>query len=331
MVLRIFTKFRCIYVMFKENMVLLFYLKLINPIAENQAFMKKGLVSMDIQKIINELVQNDIIHTGLIETKQLNGGTVSELYLLKCNNGHSYVVKLNEPKILKSETEFLHTYKELNLLPNLLTVEPSYKYIVYSFISGTTNDPIKNKQDMLITLVQGLINHYKTVPKENGWGWADEVTDSWESFLFNKAFEAEMVLNSYLEKDDYTFVVDLIRSSNISQNKEPFLLHGDCGVHNFVFHEGKLTGVIDPTPVFGDPLYDIIYAFCSSPDDLTKQTIDSAVSHLNIKGFKNYSHLYEAVIIGLYLRLGTCLKHHPGDFEKYLEAWNYWKKILDKR
>ncbi len=105
-------------------------------------------------------------------------------------------------------------------------------------------------------------------------------------------------------------------------------MHGDCGVHNFIFNDGELFGVIDPIPVIGDPIYDLIYAFCSSPDDLTKETIDSAVSQLMIKKEKNIPFLYEEVIIGLYLRLGTCIKHHPHDFEEYLKAWYYWKDLI---
>jgi aminoglycoside phosphotransferase (APT) family kinase protein len=108
------------------------------------------------------------------------------------------------------------------------------------------------------------------------------------------------------------------------ETREPYLLHGDCGVHNFIFQGGHLSGVIDPTPIIGDPLYDLIYAFCSSPDDLSKETIDFAVSYLL---HKRDNKLYQDVIIGLYLRLGTCRKHHPNDFEEYLKAWSYWKDL----
>jgi hypothetical protein len=162
-----------------------------------------------------------------------------------------------------------------------------------------------------------------------GWGWTDELTDSWRGFLLNEIIEANRILDSHLEKDEFTFVLNLLESpKRNSLDREPFLLHGDCGVHNFIFNDGQLRGVIDPTPVIGDPLYDLIYAFCSSPDDLTKETINSAVSHLIVKVDKINSILYEEVIIGLYLRLRTCIKHHPNDFEEYLKAWYYWKDII---
>jgi len=69
---------------------------------------------------------------------------------------------------------------------------------------------------------------------------------------------------------------------------EPFLLHGDCGVHNFIFNDNQLSGVIDPSPITGDPLYDFIYAFCSSPDELSKETIDLVVSYLKVVEKNNH-------------------------------------------
>jgi hypothetical protein len=280
---------------------------------------------MDIKKIIEELIQNNIIGLEPIAYTPLTGGTVSNLYLLRDSNGTKLVVKMNNPHVIKSEAYFLNLYQDLKLLPDLLFVEPSNHYIVYSFISGSTNYTRNNKKEMLEALVKGLINHYRPAPNI-GWGWADELTFSWKSFILNRMLETNEILYPYLEKEEIQFVLSLVET--IMEEREPFFLHGDCGVHNFIFQDGKLCGVIDPTPVIGDPLYDLIYAFCSSPDDLTKETIDSASSHLVGKGDFN---LYEEVMIGLYLRLGTCLKHHPNDFEEYLTAWHYWKNIVKNK
>ncbi|WP_249872853.1 phosphotransferase [Oceanobacillus saliphilus] len=280
---------------------------------------------MGIQKIIIELINNNIIHSVPKEYEQLKGGTVSELYLLNID-GIKYVIKLNDPKVIKSEAIFLNYYNEINLLPKLLFVEPSFKYIVYSFINGSTNFVRKNKKEMLTTLVQGLLNNYKLAPNNIGWGWADQPVDSWQSFLLNEIVEANKIIASRLDSDDFQFVSNLVKKN--STYSKPYLLHGDCGVHNFIFNGRQLSGVIDPTPVIGDPLYDLIYAFCSSPDDLIKETIDSGVKHLLIKKEKNNSVLYEQVIIGLYLRLRTCIKHHPNDFKEYFKAWYYWKDVI---
>ncbi|MCE7793785.1 aminoglycoside phosphotransferase family protein [Salipaludibacillus sp. CUR1] len=284
---------------------------------------------MDIQKIINQLLHNNIIPSKPTEYKHLSGGTASKVYLLTIGD-IKYAVKSNQPQVIKSEVNFLNLYKESNLLPELLFVESSYKYIVYTFINGTANYVRKNKKEMLKLLVQQLLNNYKPVPNDIGWGWADDPADSWQSFLLDEIGEAYEIINSRLVSNDHDFVFDLVQKCS-NERRKPFLLHGDCGVHNFIFKDGHLNGVIDPAPVIGDPLYDLIYAFCSSPDDLTKETIDSAVSHLRVKPYENNLFLYNEVIIGLYLRLGTCIKHHPNDFEEYLKAWHYWKDTIKSK
>lgn len=278
---------------------------------------------MEIEKIITKLVQEKIIQSEPIKYEQLSGGTVSELYLLS-NGDKQYVVKLNEAQLVQSEAFFLDYYMESNLVPRLLFVEPSYKYIVYSFISGSTNYVKNNKREILIALVHGLLNYYQKAPNHKGWGWADDPADSWQSFLNSRFLEARKVIDSHLTHDDHNLVLHLIQKNNFAENR--YLLHGDCGVHNFIFNDGQLNGVIDPAPVIGPPLYDLIYAFCSSPDNLSKETIESAAVHLVIN--EGISPLYEDVLIVLYLRIGTCIKHHPNDLEEYLKAWNYWQEIL---
>ena len=105
------------------------------------------------------------------------------------------------------------------------------------------------------------------------------------------------------------------------------MLHGDCGVHNFVYDQNVLKGVIDPSPIVGPVLYDFIYAFCSSPDDLSLETLISTVTLLNHVSIER-SRLIEEVIIQLYCRIGICLKHHPHDLADYLKAWDYWKVLI---
>jgi fructosamine-3-kinase len=284
---------------------------------------------MDIHEILKELKTEGIIKEHCLKYDQLSGGTTSKLFLIH-NENTKLVVKLNEPKVLEQESYFLDFYKTEKVLPRLLYVESSYKYIVYSFITGSVSYPRKNKKELLISLVQNFINHYKTTPNPTGWGWADEVSESWESFLLNRVNAANEILDKHLDNQDFHFVLELVKSPNrISNHSKPFLLHGDCGVHNFILNDGILSGVIDPTPVLGDPLYDLIYAFCSSPDDLSVETIECAAAHLITKGNKNGHILIEEVVIGLYLRLASCAKHHPNDFEEYLTAWNYWKMSLE--
>ncbi|WJH35443.1 hypothetical protein N6H14_05245 [Paenibacillus sp. CC-CFT747] len=105
------------------------------------------------------------------------------------------------------------------------------------------------------------------------------------------------------------------------------MLHGDCGVHNFVFQAEALAGVIDPCPAAGPVLYDFLYAFCSSPDDLSRETLLAAAAELEQEKPEE-TELVEQMMIQLYCRIGTCLRHHPQDLPLYLEAWIYWKAAV---
>ncbi|MCM3718075.1 aminoglycoside phosphotransferase family protein [Fictibacillus phosphorivorans] len=283
---------------------------------------------MDIKTVIHELNNNGMIEP-IVETKQLSGGTTSKLYLLHDNKTNQYVVKFNEPHVLEAESHFLAFYKDIDFLPDLLYTDPSHRYIVYTFVSGAVNYPRKHKKEMLQTLADHLINHYRPVEKADGWGWTDEPADSWSNYLFKRANDSRTMLDPYLKKEDHDFVLNLVNSTDRNNDTtKRYLLHGDCGVHNFIFNEGKLTSVIDPTPVHGDPLYDLIYAFCSSPDDLTKETIKSCANRLQTAKNKNDRLLYEEVLIGLYFRMATCTLHHPEDLQEYLQSWAYWKDIV---
>ena len=46
---------------------------------------------------------------------------------------------------------------------------------------------------------------------------------------------------------------------------EPKLLHGDLGIYNILVNNShKLVGIIDPYPIIGDSLYDLLFFVASS-------------------------------------------------------------------
>ncbi|MED2289867.1 phosphotransferase, partial [Bacillus thuringiensis] len=231
-----------------------------------------------------------------------------------------YVVKLNESDVIREEAYFLQFYKKDELFPKLLYKEPLNRYIVYSFLEGTTSCKLGHKRSVLCKLVKEVINKYEVATEVDGWGWKENLLQSWSEFLTTNVIEAHENVRRYISEEEYRTVLNLAnRDAGINQ---PFLLHGDLGFHNFIFKENKLHGVIDPLPVLGDPIYDLIYAFCSTPENLTKETINYAMKQCVFH--KKDCDLYEEIVIGLYLRIDTCLRHHPKDLEDYLIAWRYW-------
>ncbi|MEH7026643.1 phosphotransferase [Bacillus wiedmannii] len=271
---------------------------------------------MDISIITAQLFKEKVISHDPSSVKALNGGTTSTVYLLD----EKYVVKLNEAEVIREEANFLSFYEGNNLFSKLLYKEALHTYIVYSFLEGNTSCEQGYKRSTLRTLVKEVINKYKIVPEAEGWGWKESPVQCWNEFLTANVMEAYENVRRYISEEDYRIVLKLAnRDAGVNQ---PFLLHGDFGFHNFIFQENELYGVIDPLPVLGDPIYDLIYAFCSTPEDITKETIDYVMKQCVFH--KTERDLYEEIVIGLYLRIDTCLRNHPKDLEDYLVAWRYW-------
>lgn len=277
-----------------------------------------------MEELIVELSSMGVIPNNFIEVKRLSGGTTSSLVLVRYETGIDYVVKTNEPQVIEAETQFLARYRGLDILANLICSDSENRFIVYKFLEGNVGITGTDKKEVLTALVNRLINHYKIMDDHGGWGWIDEPQKSWQEFLRYRAMGAAENLGSTLEVEDLELVLKCIEQAEAS---EKYLLHGDCGYHNFIFNDSHFSGVIDPTPVLGEPLYDLIYAFCSTPAELTVETIVSSVSQLK-HGQKFGMELYKDVLIGLYFRIGTCVMHHPEDLEEYLQAWQIWKEIV---
>ncbi|WP_243450158.1 phosphotransferase [Neobacillus terrae] len=193
---------------------------------------------------MRELVERGIVPDEIISEKVLSGGTMSKLFLLEFRDGAKKVVKYNTPAVTKSEAIFLKNYKTFDLLPRLLYVDPSYKFLMYSFIEGSISNGGIDKGDALKNLAERQINKYKKADSFEGWGWADEPSASWRLFLTNGIEQARERIGDKLPNEDAEWIKNLVK--NVLLAESPFLLHGDCGFHNFIFKDGNLAGVIDP-------------------------------------------------------------------------------------
>ncbi|MDT3428835.1 hypothetical protein J2Z22_004429 [Paenibacillus forsythiae] len=283
--------------------------------------------SKDIIGIIHDLHLKGIIDQTDHLIHSTAGTTEGLVYILSVNNKAKYVLKPDLPQQIMMVEQFLHTYRHCALLPELLYTDPAKMSILYTYVSGTTHYERGTKTNWLTLLAGGLINHYKNYPHSDKWGyWLEEPCSTWRDFIEQGVEYARMNVGSLLPVEDYYKVKSLAGAVPEGEDTERFLLHGDCGVHNFVFDQSVLTGVIDPAPIAGPVLYDFLYAFCSSPDDLNLETLIPAFTLLNHKPMER-SRLIEEVIIQLYCRIGSCVKHHPHDLAAYLKAWDYWKAL----
>lgn len=238
------------------------------------------------------------------------------------------VVKANAPGMIAAEAAFLRAYVQVPLLPRLQYVDSGCRYLAYRYKQGRVSFPPGTKAAALLALVDGLFNRYVRVERGRGWGRSEDAL-TWDEYLRDRVAGARYRLQGRLPAADHAVVAGLLdRPWRRRLAAAPvYLLHGDCGFHNLLFEGAALTGVIDPTPLFGPPIYDLVYAFCSSPDDLTRETLQLAAARLRGWVPPTPAALWEEAVVGLYCRMGSCLLHHPHDFLAFLEAWRRWRVL----
>ncbi|MFC5446921.1 phosphotransferase [Paenibacillus aestuarii] len=289
------------------------------------------ILNTNVQDLLLELRGLGILGADCEAVPNTNGTTDGRIYILSENNVKRHVLKLDHPQEIALAEQFLHRYREVSLLPDLLYTDPDKTYMVYTFIPGTTHYNRGAKINWLTRLVTGMLNHYTAVEEGSSWGRIDIPHPSWLQFNEQSIREAKMNVGSLLTEADYELVRSLVhRLWSDDSGMKRYLLHGDTGVHNFVFDKGELQAIIDPSPIAGPVSYDFLYAFCSSPDDLNIETLRAGYVLLKNEATDVWS-LTQEVMVQLYCRIGICLRHHPHDLAGYLQAWRYWKEQLKEQ
>lgn len=260
----------------------------------------------------------------LIEKK--SGTTDGLVFHLESKQGNNYIMKFDNPIHIRYVETLLNAYKDSQLLPKIHFSSDSY--LLYSYIEGTTHFNRGLKSNWLLTLVRELLNKYEEYHINEYWGRLEYPHKSWLEFNETSIEEARSNIGELLPNEDFIFILSKVKKlfENHAEESRRYLLHGDTGVHNFVYRDNALTGVIDPSPMVGPIIYDFIYAFCSSPDDLNIETLTTAYDRLQHKRVEK-ARLIEEVAIQLYCRIGLSQKHHPYDLPRYLQAWEYWKAL----
>lgn len=277
---------------------------------------------------VNSLFQNHHINDEIVHIQRLSGTTAGLVLSLKSKQENKYILKFDNPNEIQFVEQLLNTYEDSVLLPKVLLTAEDKSYFVYTFIEGTTHYNRGLKKNWLKILVKDLLNKYVEYKEKSNWGRIEYPRQTWKEFNEISIEEARINLGNLLSIEDYDYVK--LKANQLfnqdAEQGEKYLLHGDTGVYNFVYHNSTLIGVIDPSPMVGPILYDFLYAFCSSPDDINVETLFTTfdlLEHVRIEK----SRLIEEVIVQLYCRIGLSVKHHPSDLSDYIKAWEYWKQL----
>ncbi|MFC0216690.1 phosphotransferase [Paenibacillus chartarius] len=279
------------------------------------------MAAPDIELIVQDLRSRGIIENTSQVSGHMSGTTQGRVFTITVHEQPTYIVKIDSPSSTAYDVQFLAAYENSPLIPKLIYVGEGHSFFVYGYLAGTTHVQRGSKADWMKRLVRDLLNHYVPDRCTEGWGRLEAPASTWQQFHERSLEEARADIGDLLSYADYERVKSLLPVISVGHHK--CLLHGDTGVHNFVFREHRLVGVIDPCPMAGPLLYDFTYAFCSSPDDLNEETLFAVYDLLRHAPFER-ARLRDEVLFQLYCRIGICVRHHPHDLPGYLQAWKSW-------
>lgn len=257
------------------------------------------------QKVLKKL---DIPYESI---KYFNDGASSRVFLL---NNH-YLVKQNKPSLLHAETIFLKNINS-NIFQKIIYEDNNYDFVVYDFIPGDMMKKVDNINETLKSIIQVTSTYSKYTGK--GFGFLSEEFNTWSEFLKDEIDYSSKTVTPYIKDNNNVY-----NCINILE-KYPFekkLLHGDFGTHNFVKVNGKLSGIIDPMPIIGDPLYDSLFAMVSNKDFLDSLSLENLENLTNEPPEK----IKAMLTIVLYSRISRCIKYQPDDIDTYIKFWNKLK------
>ncbi|HET7769381.1 MAG TPA: phosphotransferase, partial [Chloroflexota bacterium] len=180
-----------------------------------------------------------IVDAALTRCEALAGGTASRVAALSRPGGEpELVIKVNEPESVRQEAEFFRMYAESALLPALRHEDPSHRFLVTDFAPGVKlryQEDDVDVSDVMQTLVRELFGRY--VPAGPGSGGGED----WCETLGGRVTDRHEYLKPHVSAEERQLVERLGRSERRREDAPLYLLHGDCGAHNFLF-ESQLTG-----------------------------------------------------------------------------------------
>src|SRR5690606_9625230 len=130
------------------------------------------------------------------------------------------------------------TYKDIKLLPDVYYVDPEKRFFLYEYFDGATHVNRGNKADWMKLLVEGLFNYYEKYDPQAPWGrLGGTPRQNWVEFNRISLEYAYENIGDFLPHGDYRGMKKIVeRLAEYERQPDKYLLHGDTGVHNFVFH-----------------------------------------------------------------------------------------------
>lgn len=267
------------------------------------------------EKFAETAIKNVLKFNGeqVRSVKEIKQGTDSKVFLVNLK----YIFKFHSEMVIRAEYEFF-TLNKSPLDEEIVYVDNEFKFIVYKFIENDKSQIFDAK--IVLGKLANYVNNYKSSSRA-GYGFLFEECSSWGEFLKTELDDDKAVALKALSENDYQKVLDAVSLlEDFSFEKK--LMHGDFGMHNLLFFNGKLAGVIDPQPMLGDPLYDFI--FCA----FSNSKIAKMVENLNIYEFVSNEPKIKVdamIIYVLFGRIARCVKYKLSDLDYFVKLFK--KKV----
>ncbi len=274
----------------------------------------------DITKIRLE----KILESKIVTTEILKGGSEDKVYLLICEE-EKYIFKSGFEESIDSQIAFYKTYYKLPYLPKLIYANKDSNEFIIKYLQPNKSREKYNKKEILSELISDFISKYKSFPSSYfGFVSGFQRGDTFAEFLVLQAKEAYKDVIDLISASEFEVHINRITENFSKDFEQKYLIHGDLGFHNFFYSDSNITGIIDPDPIVGHPLYDLMFAYCSTPELINESDLTFLLGELNIffkidqRNWRNY------MLVGLFKRVSSSRKHHPNDLDQYLKLWTYF-------
>ena len=258
----------------------------------------------------NEIIKQflDSRNEELLSVQEMKNGTDSKVFLVN----EKYIFKFHNPNTIKAEFEYFNSYP-CDINEKIVFVSKDYSYIVYEFIE---NDGTLENIESLILKIKDYVDVYPVFDGDK-FGFLFEETNTWLECLKNELEDKKVHSLKVLNESDYQKALHALEMlGNYTFTKK--LMHGDFGLHNLLFLNHRLIGIIDPQPLIGDPLYDFIFCILSD-EDIAKPEI---IMNLHAFAPNEPKEKIDAMIVFvLFCRIARCVKYHLAELDHFKKLW----------
>ena len=257
----------------------------------------ENIILKDFEEILNTKVN---IYSVLKEDNLVI--LINDKYILKQMNKRDYNVTL----------EFEAYYKFVKQFRKSIHHSDANHFLIYDYIEE--DKYVDYNKMKIFNQIYDVVREERKY-ESNSFGYKEEDNKTWFEFLNDEVTYTKNNINdSNIDLRIIEKALKIIKKEKI----EPYLIHGDLGVHNFVIKD-KMINVIDPMVVVGDYLYDFYYAVLSDYSITDNLDIEFILSYFDRKE-KYKKALF---IVTYYIRMGRAFIYNKPDYAKFLNDYKY--------